>query len=665
LKRVLITVSPGSALGCLAAVVLSLSGCGGQTPASPPPTRNSTLAVADIASLAQRGHPVIFLGLDAADWSLLDVYIAKGVMPNLAKLASEGTSGHLKTISPALSPLVWTTMMTGTSPLEHGILDFLQFDPVSGSKEPITSSERRVPAVWNMASEGGKRAAVFGLWATYPAETIDGLVVSDRLFTFLYKESAPPPGIVFPADREAWARDGLARAQRAANYDAVHSYLPWLSESDYNKVADSNDPYAQPVSALRRMLTETNVYGDLSLQWIREQRPDLAIVYLQSTDTVGHVFAPFAPPKQATVSQADYDRYSGVPEKFFHALDERIGQYREAAAANGAVLMIASDHGFFWNEGRPTNLSSVATASAAKWHAEQGMYLIWGPGVPAKPGHGAQGDVQQIAATLLAALGLPPGRDVNGDPLDGVTPVKAARADYAAHYRPAAVEAPGVSRPAADKEAVANLKSLGYISGSESISAPPGSRGTTRTASSYNNEGVIQKERRKFPQAIEAFEKALQIEPGLASAQWNLSDVLYAMGQNLDRSDELLIHAVAGGMPDGGKYAVGRAIAYQRNGDAARSLRLMNAAVEANPKDPDLWLFRGRYRTEKGDCRGASDDFSRATALGPTNPAAFSASALARLCLGDRAGARRDFEHALQLDPAQPKIREYLSTLDR
>ena len=186
------------------------------------------------------------------------------------------------------------------------------------------------------------------------------------------------------------------------------------------------------------MLVETGVYGDLSQQWIREQHPDLAIVYLQATDTIGHVFAPYAPPKQAAVSQQDYDKYNGVPERFFHALDERIGQYRDAAVVNGAVLMIASDHGFFWNEGRPTNLSSVATASAAKWHAPQGMYVIWGPGVPARSGHEAQGDVQQVAATLLALLGLPPGRDVNGEPLEGAAPVKIARADYAAHYRPVA-----------------------------------------------------------------------------------------------------------------------------------------------------------------------------------------------------------------------------------
>jgi type I phosphodiesterase/nucleotide pyrophosphatase/tetratricopeptide repeat protein len=628
-------------------------------------TAGAPAAIEDIVRAVQPGRPVIFLGLDAGDWSLLDDYISRGVMPNLARLVTEGTSGHLKTISPPLSPLIWTTMMTGTGPLEHRVLDFVQFDPATGVKEPIASSERRTPAVWNMATLGGKRSAVFGLWATYPAESIDGLVVSDRLFTFLYKEAAPPGGVVFPPDREAWARDALARAQQAVGFDAIRAYFPWLMRDDYERVADSDDPYAQPVSALRRMLIETTVYSDLSLQWIREKHPDLTIVYFQSTDTVGHVFAPYAPPRQQGITPEDYARYSALPEKFFHALDERIGLYREAAAAIGGVLMLASDHGFLWGEGRPTQLSSVANASAAKWHAQQGMYLLWGSGVRATAGHAAQGDVQQVASTLLALTGLPAGRDVNGEPLEGVPPVKAPRADYAAHYRPAATVAADAAKTAADRDAVATLRSLGYIGAGEADAAPPGSRGSTRTAGSYNNEGVIFKEHGKLPQAIEAFEKALTVDQRLASAQWNLSDALYALGQNLDRSDALLIGAYAAGMPDGGKFVVGRAMAYQRSGHAPRSLELMNAAVSANARDPEMWLFRGRYRIDAGDCRGADRDFERALTLAPANASGHAARGVARLCLGDRAGARNSFEKSLQLDPSQPKIAEYLKGLER
>ena len=640
------------------ALATALSACRAERPVPAPGSAESrTAAVASIVGAVRPGHPVIFLGLDAADWTLLDGYIARGVMPNLARLATEGAGGRITTISPPLSPLVWTTMMTGTSPPEHGILDFVQFDPATGQKEPITSSERRVPAVWNMATQAGKRSAVFGLWATFPAEAINGLVVSDRLFTFLYKEQAPPGGIVFPPERDDWARRGLTGAERTVDYAALHAYLPWLAEADYNRVADSDDPYAHPVSALRRMLIETRVYSELSLEWIRDEHPDLAIVYLQATDTIGHVFAPYAPPRQPAIGQRDYDRFSGVPERFFRELDGLIGQYRDVAAASGAVLMIASDHGFLWGEGRPTQLSSVASASAAKWHAPEGMYLLWGPGVPARPGHPAHGRVQQVCATLLALLGLPGGRNIAPDPLDGATVAGVPAADYAASYRPV-----GAVAGPSDPQALKALRSLGYISGAESNAVPAGSRGSTRTPGSFNNEGVVLKDGHKLPEAIAAFESALKLDPSLPSAQWNLSDMLYASGQDLDRSDELLVHALGGGIPDGAKLVIGRAMAYQRTGQPARSLSLMDRAVVAKPLEAELWLFRGRYRVERGDCRDALQDFDRAVSLAPGNAGAYSASGVARLCAGDRPGARRAFERALQLDPSQPRVREYLAT---
>src|SRR5207245_6762888 len=139
----------------------------------------------DVVPPTATSPPVICTGLDGADWQLLDAYIARGMMPNLARLVRERTSGSPTTDHPPLSPLVWTTMMTGVSPLEHQILDFVRFNPSTGQKEPITSDERHVPAIWNMATMGGKRVAVLGLWATYPAEPVHGLMVSDRLCTFL------------------------------------------------------------------------------------------------------------------------------------------------------------------------------------------------------------------------------------------------------------------------------------------------------------------------------------------------------------------------------------------------------------------------------------------------------------------------------------------------
>ncbi len=635
------------------------------------------------------GRPVIFVGLDGADWNLLDGYIADGAMPNLARLVREGRAGVLTTIHPPMSALVWTSMMTGVGPLEHRILDFTRFNPGSGAREPITSDERQVPAVWNIASDAGREVAVFGLWATYPAERVNGLVVSDRLFSYQYGEKTPPPGVVSPPEREEWARLALEKAEREVDAAALRPYFPWLEEPEYRSLMERPDPYGHPVSALRRILIETRVYHDLATAWLAENRPDLTIVYFQGTDAVGHLFAPYAPPRQAEIPAAEFERYSRVPRLYFAGVDRLLGEYRELAKGFGAALVIASDHGFKWIEGRPKQLSSLVAATAGKWHRDEGMYVLWGSGIaPAAPpvagagrtlaaGSAPAGGVQQVCATLLALLGLPPGKGFAGPPLGGVAPDDRPAVDYRASWHPphaGAVTAANDARaaadePAADPEALAKLRDLGYIGAGEAASAPPGPAGasgsrpgpvSTRTPGSHNTEGLILREQGRTDEAIAAFEKAIALDPHLASALWNLSDLLDAAKRDADRSDGLLVRSLLEGSPDGVRNVIARAIARQRAGETGRSLKILEATVALRPAEPDLWLFLGRYRVERGDCQAALEDFRRAAPLAPGNAMVPASSGLARLCLGDTEGARREFRRSLAIDPDQPEVRRYL-----
>lgn len=630
----------------------------GQAPPGPEVARAARV-VPEIARASHEGRPVLFVGLDGADWELLDRYVAAGAMPQLARLVEEGSGGTLMSLHPPLSPLVWTTIMTGVGPLEHGILDFTRWSPLDGRKEPITADERRVPALWNMATYAGRRVAALGMWATYPAEPVNGLMVSDRLFSFLWKGEAPPRGVVFPPERESWARDGLERAEQAVGFGDVRAYLPWLDEAEYRRRLEASGPYADPVSALRRILVETTVYHGLGADWARRERPDLLVLYLQGTDTVGHVFAPFAPPRQPEVAPADYDRYHQVPERYFRYVDELLGEYRRLAQAAGAVLMLASDHGFLWGEGRPTRLSSFAHATAAKWHRKEGIYLIWGRGIAAAPGHPHRGTIEQVCPTLLSLLGLP--LPPSGKPLPGIPAPERPAADYAAHYQPVSPARSGARR--GDEEALEKLRALGYIGGGPGTEYR--SAGSTRTAGSYSNEGLILREQGRIDAAAAAFEKAIAKDPKLASALWNLSDLLFAGERDLDRSDELLVRAAASGLPEGMKYLLGRAIGYQRAGRTQRSLELVTQATKALPEEPEVWLFRGRYRVELRDCGGALEDFETAARLAPANAAAHASQGLARLCLGDRPGAKRSFLRSLEIDPEQPKVREYIQRLSR
>ena len=560
-----------------------------------------------------RRRPVIVIGWDGGDWQLLDELMTKGTMPELAALVRQGTSGALRTIHPPLSPIVWTTMMTGRPPLDHGVLDFTRFDPVTRMREPIGSDERRVPAVWTIASSAGLAVAVFGMWATYPAEQVNGLIVSDRLMSFQNGAHPAEARVVYPEDRSAWALDALARAEAAVGEAALRVYAPEIAREP------------RLMEGLRRVLVETAVYDDLAASWFRDNRPDLTILYIQGTDAIGHLFAPYRPPRMRGVTEDDVKRWGRVADLYYAEADRRLGAWRRLAREAGAALVLVSDHGFHWGEGRPAAAGSAAAATAGRWHRDDGIYVIAGPGTAAPDAKRGSGAVAQVAPTLLALLGIPSDRSMP-PPLGGVAAAHGPPADYAASYR-APPDSGSTSENRLADDAIANLRSLGYIGAAEPDRAPalPGS--STRTAGSFGNEGLILLEAGRTGDAKAAFLRALQVDQNHAASLWNLAQVLAHEGDVA--ADATLMRAVAAGSQD-----------------AARRLS-----------------DRARLRMKAGDCRGALADVRAVAKANPALAVAPAAEGLALLCLGDRPEAADALRRSLAIDPDQPEVARALEAL--
>ena len=64
---------------------------------------------------------VFVLGWDGATWDILRPLMAEGRLPVLQKLMQQGVSGTLSSVFPPLSPVAWTTVMTGKNSGKHGI----------------------------------------------------------------------------------------------------------------------------------------------------------------------------------------------------------------------------------------------------------------------------------------------------------------------------------------------------------------------------------------------------------------------------------------------------------------------------------------------------------------------------------------------------------------
>ena len=73
----------------------------------------------------------VILGFDGMDPELADRFMKEGRLPNLSKLRDKGTFSKLRTTFPAISPVAWSTFMTGVNPGKHNIYDFLARDRIN------------------------------------------------------------------------------------------------------------------------------------------------------------------------------------------------------------------------------------------------------------------------------------------------------------------------------------------------------------------------------------------------------------------------------------------------------------------------------------------------------------------------------------------------------
>jgi Flp pilus assembly protein TadD len=320
-------------------------------------------------------------------------------------------------------------------------------------------------------------------------------------------------------------------------------------------------------------------------------------------------------------------------------------------------VMLSSDHGFRWKEGRPVTLSSIATATAAKWHRNEGIYLLWGAGIAPSKGHAVHGGIRQVCATLAGLAGLP--RPIGA--ASGLGPrASGLGIDYGHWFTRFVPPAAPAATAASASEEIAKLKALGYIGSAESTGPRPAGATSTKTAGAYNNAGLILKHDNRIADSIASFHEALKLDPNLASAAWNLSDLLFSRNENLAEADDLLLRALQNGLPEAPKYAIERAIKYQRSGHIDRSLKLMEGAVAKKSDDAELRMFRGRYRVDQHDCAGALEDFQAAEQLAPNDPVAWASAGLAQVCLGRRADAEASFRRSLEINPNQPVLRKFL-----
>jgi len=633
--------------------------------ASAPPARGGKTA---------RPAPLFVVGWDGADWKLLDPLMQRGLLPNLSALVARGRTWNLETVNPMISPLIWTTIATGRSPVDHGIADFQELDPKTRARLPISGWSRKVPALWNAASDKGLKVGVVGWWATWPAEKVNGFFVSDRAAPVLFPAEvlSGSPALTWPEGLADGVRL-VGRRDGTPGFDEVSRALR-VTRAEFDAAVAANKDLGDPITGYQKILGSTRVYARTALDLYDRERPDLLMVYFEGTDEIGHLLARYYPPRLPNISEEDLRKYEGGVAAYFQEEDRILGEFMKRAEKAGANLVLLSDHGFKWTGGRPSSASSIQFDTAFLWHESPGILAAAGPGFAAASARG-KANIFDVTPTLCRLLGLPADPAFEGRPVTGLAasrlPAAAPPVSWTKTFKVErlAVRASSEADRKASEEFTKKLISLGYLTGAEAAAtdARPPDRAGTETAGAFQNIATFLRARGKPEEALGWYRKALEVNPTSPAALYNYSIALQMLDRR-DESDDALLSAVRNGYhdPEGAVYR--RVASYGQRGEKdpklhAQLVRFLRKAVEAYPDNVRYRASLGKALFEAKDCAGAQAIFRDLSARNPRDTEALNLAALSSWCLGDLARAREGLERSLAIDPNQPAIRGGLAEL--
>lgn len=124
---------------------------------------------------------VFFFGIDGMppQW-VLDRWLPE--LPTFAALAAKGMSGRIRSTVPPTSIAAWTSIWSGCDPGQHGITGYLRRPhPPAPALGIVDATQVRVPRLWDILTQAGKRSIVLNVPLTYPVAPMEGLLVSDFL----------------------------------------------------------------------------------------------------------------------------------------------------------------------------------------------------------------------------------------------------------------------------------------------------------------------------------------------------------------------------------------------------------------------------------------------------------------------------------------------------
>ena len=605
-----------------------------------------------ISALADKlGGRVILIGCDSFDWEIYRAISKSQPMPNIERLISEGATGDLVSMEPLISPMIWTTIATGVEPPTHGIVDFLMKDAATGEVVPISSSLRRVPALWNMLTRFGRTSGFIGWLGTFPAEPVKGFMVSDRVGYHIFDPSwqkgasyaegqggtrREAEGLTYPDGLLAEIEPLIVDAP-AVPYETVHDFIT-VGSDELAPVAKTFDPLDLPRN-LRVALASDLTYEEIARYTYKKYQPQLFSVYLDLIDNCCHLFIKYMEPHAPGVSDRDAQRYRGAVAESYARFDRLLGEWL-GQVDQGTTLIFLSDHGFKSGDLRPSTLSLIGGPTAVSWHRVTGAIALYGNHVR-KGTKIMDASIMDVTPTVLNLVGLPAAKDMPGKVIaEAFDPEWLAASSEIGRIESYGTREGTTASPRRKEEEAAildRLKALGYVG-----NAPTD---LTKLASSLMMQGEVAK-------AMEIWNDILAGDPDNLDVVVTMSDALIQNG-DLDKA-YLTLASAAKRNPESVPVQNMLALYHINVGHLDEAARISAGVLARDPRNAEAYFNLGVVRDQQGRYTEALTAFEQSVNMRGDFDQARINLGNAYLRRGRLAEAKTQFETAIEINPREP-----------
>jgi len=352
-------------------------------------------------------NKILIIGWDAADWDIIEPLMQEGKMPALERLMKRGVYGRIKTLDPPLSPMLWTSIATGVRADKHGICGFVEPYPNGEGLRPVTSTSRKVKALWNMYTQSGLKTNVVAWWPSNPVEQINGCMVSNLYQVAnnpIEEDWVMPEGTIHPPEMVEGMKEWRVHPSEITP-SMVLPFIPNIKE-DIELRKDK-----RVISVMKVLAHAASVHA-ASTYLIENSDWNLMAVYHDAIDHFCHLAMKYHPPRRKFIGKNDFENFKHVVEAAYRFHDMMLERTLDMIDEDTTVILL-SDHGFFPDHRRPVVLPKEPSGPAAE-HSPYGILVMAGPGIKTTGQEITGASVIDITPTVLTLAGLPVGKDMEG-----------------------------------------------------------------------------------------------------------------------------------------------------------------------------------------------------------------------------------------------------------